>query len=899
MVLIYIILSAVIRSCGHNGSHWYHTLSCHQKLWSQRFSFISYSQLSIRSWGHNSFSLTSDTLSCQSEPMWSQRFSLISDTLSCHQKLGSQRFSLTSYSQLSSEAVVTTVLIDITLSAVIRSCGHNGSHWYHTLSCHQKLRSQRFSLISHSQLSSEAVVTTVLIDIILSAVIWSRGHNGSHWYHSLSFHQKLWLQRFSLLSHSQLSSEAVVTTVLIDITLSAVIWSYGFNGFQLHHSFSCHLKLWSQRFSVTSYSQLSSEAGVTTFFIDIILSAVIWSCGDNASHWYHTLSCHQKLWSQRFSLISYSQLSSEAVVTTVLIDITLSAVIRSCGHNGSHWYHTFSCHQKLWSQRFSFISYSQLSSEAGVTTFFIDIILSAVIRRCGHNGSHWYHTLSCHQKLGSQRFSLTSYSQLSSEAVVTTVLIDITLSAVIRSCGHNGSHWYHTLSCHQKLRSQRFSLISHSQLSSEAVVTTVLIDIILSAVIWSRGHNGSHWYHSLSFHQKLWLQRFSLLSHSQLSSEAVVTTVLIDITLSAVIWSYGFNGFQLHHSFSCHLKLWSQRFSVTSYSQLSSEAGVTTFFIDIILSAVIWSCGDNASHWYHTLSCHQKLWSQRFSLISYSQLSSEAVVTTVLIDITLSAVIRSCGHNGSHWYHTFSCHLKLWFQRFSVTSLSQLSSEAVVTTILGDSQWLHTLSCHLKLGSQRFSLTSYSQLSSEAMVTTLLIDISLSAVIRSCGHNGSHWYHTLSCHQKLWLQRFIDIILSAVIWSCCYNGSHWYHTLSCHQKLWSQRFSLISYSQLLSEAVVTTVLIDITLSAVTRSCGHYGSHWHHTLSCHQKLRSQRFSLISHSQLSSEAVVTTVLINIILSAVIRSCGHNDSHWYHTLSCHQKLWLQRFSLISHSQ
>ena len=365
----------------------------------------------------------------------------------------------------------------------------------------------------------------------------------------------------------------MVSTVFSYITLSAVIWSCGHND--------------SRRFSVTSYSQLSSEAGVTTFFIDIILSAVIWSYGDNASHWYLTLSCHQKLRSQRFSLISHSQLSSEAVVTTV------------------HWHHTLSCYLKLLLQRFSLISHSQLSSEAVVTTVLINIILSAVIRSCGHNGSNWYHTLSCHQKLWSLRFSLTSYSQLSSE-----------------SCGHNGSHWYHTLSCHQKLWSQRFSLISYSQLLSEVVVTTILIDITLSAVIRSCGYNGSHWYHTLSSHQKLWLQRFSLISHSQLSSEAVVTTVLIDITLSVVTRSCGYNG----------------------------------------------------SHWYHTLSCHQKLWLQRFSLISHSQLSSEAVVTTVLIDITLSVVTRSCGYNGSHWYHTLSSHQKLWLQRFSLISHSQLSS---------------------------------------------------------------------------------------------------------------------------------------------------------------------------------------------------------------------------------
>ena len=711
-------------------------------------------------------------------------------TLCCHQKLWSQRFSLISHSQLSSEAVVTTILIDITLSTVIRSCGYNGSHWHHTLSCHQKLWSQRFSLISHSQLSSEAVVTTV------------------HWHHTLSCYLKLLLQRFSLISHSLLSSEAVVTTILIDITLSAVIRSCGHNDSHWYHTLSCHQKLWLQRFSLTSHSQLSSEAVVTTVLIDITLSAVIWSCGYNGSHWYHTLSCHQKLWLQRFSLISHSQLSSEAVVTTVLIDITLSVVIRSCGYNGSHWYHTLSCHQKLWLQRFSLISHFQLSSEAMVSTVFIDITLSVVIRSCGHNGSHWYHSLSCHQKLWSLRFSLTSYSQLSPEAVVTTVLIDIILSAVIRSCGHNGSHWYHTLSCHQKLRSQRFSLISHSQLSSEAVVTTVLIDITLSAVIWSRGHNGSHWYHTLSCHLKLWLQRFSL-----------------------------------YHTLSCHQKLWLQRFSLIFHSQLSSEAVVTTVLIDITLSAVIMSCGYNGSHWYHTLSCHQKLWLQRFSLISHSELSSEVVVTTILIDITLSAVIRSCGHNGSHWHHTLSCHLKLWLQRFSLISHSQLSSEAVGTTVLIDiilsaviwscgyngSQWYHTLSCHLKLLLLRFSLISLSQLSSEAVVKTVLNDITLSAVIRSCSYYGSHWYHSLSCHQKLWLQRFIDIILSAVIWSCCYNGSHWYHTLSCHQKLWLQRF------------------IDIILSAVIWSCCYNGSHWYHTLSCHQKLWLQRFSLISHSQ----------------------------------------------------
>ena len=227
--------------------------------------------------------------------------------------------------------------------------------------------------------------------------------------------------------------------------------------------------------------------------------------------------------------------------------------------------------------------------------------------------------------------------------MVTTVLIAITLSAVIRSCGYNGSHCYHTLSCHLKLWLQRFSLLSHSQLSSEAVVTTVLIAITLSAVIRSCGYNGSHCYHTLSCHQKLWLQRFSLISHSQLSSEAVVTTVLIAITLSAVIRS----------------------------------------------------CGHNGSHCYHTLSCHLKLWLQRFSLLSHSQLSSEAVVTTVLIAIILSAVIRSCGYNGSHCYHTFSCHLKLWFQRFSVTSLSQLSSEAVVTTILSDFILSNTVLAHL------------------------------------------------------------------------------------------------------------------------------------------------------------------------------------------------------------
>ena len=426
--------------------------------------------------------------------------------------------------------MVTTVLIDITLSAVIRSCGYNGSHWYHTLSSHQKLWLQRFSLISHSQLSSEAAVTTVLIDITLSAVIRSCGYNGSHWYHTLSCHQKLWLQRFSLISHSQLSSEAVVTTVLIDITLSVVTRSCGYNGSQWYHTLSCHQKLWLQRFSLISHSLLSSEAVVTTVLIDITLSVVIRSCGYNGSHWYHTLSCHQKLRSQRFSLISHSQLSSEAVVTTVLNDITLSAVIRSCGHNGSHWYHTLSCHQKLWLQR------------------FIDIILSAVIWSCGYNGSHWYHTLSCHLKLWAQRFSLISFSQLSSEAVVTTV------------------HWHHSLSCHLKLWLQRFSLISHSQLSSEAVVTTVLIDIILSAVIRSWGHNVFHWHHTLSCHQKLWSQRFSLISYSQLSSEAVVTTVLIDITLSVVIRSCGYNGSHWYHTLSCHLKLWLQRFSYTSHS---------------------------------------------------------------------------------------------------------------------------------------------------------------------------------------------------------------------------------------------------------------------------------------------------------------------------------------------
>ena len=177
------------------------------------------------------------------------------------------------------------------------------------------------------------------------------------------------------------------------------------------------------------------------------------------------------------------------------------------------------------------------------------------------------------------------------------------------------------------------------------------------------------------------------------------------------------------------------------------------------------------------------------------------------------------------------------------------------------------------------------------MITTVLIDITLSAVIRSCGHNGSHWHHTLSCHQKLGR-----------------NGSHWYITLSFHLKLWSLRFSLISYSQLSSEAVVITVLIDIILSAVIRSWGHNGSHRHHTLSFHLKLCWQRFSWFSLtwysqlssktgvitvlidiiSQLSSEAVVRTVLIGTILSAVIRSSGHNGSHWHHTLSCHQKLW-----------
>ena len=458
--------------------------------------------------------------------------------------------------------------------------------------------------------------------------------------------------------------------------------------FDKNLTFTAFVTFWLGFIYVHRIPPMPLQTPITTdlCLFDLIIYVLVRGCGQNGSHWHHTLSRHQKQWSQRFSLISHSQLSSEAVVTTVLIDITLSAVIRSCGHNGSHWYHTLSCHQKLWSQRFSLISHSQLSSEAVVTTVLIDITLSAVIRSCGNNGSHRYHTLSCHQKQWSQRFSLISHSQLSSEAVVTTVLIDIILSAVIRGCGHNGSHWHHTLSCHQKLWSPRFSLISHSQLSSEAVVTTVLIDIILSAVIRSCGHNGSHWYHTLSRHLKLWSQRFSLTSYSQLSSEAVVTTVLIDIILSAVIRGCGHNGSHWHHTLSCHQRLWSQRFSLTSHSQLSSEAVVTTVLIDIILSAVIWSCGHNGSHWYHTLSCHQKLWSQRFSLISYSQLPSKAMITTVLIDITLSAVIRGCGHNGSHWYHTLSCHQKQWSQRFSLIS-------------------------HL-------------------------------AVIRSSGHNGSHWYHT-------------------------------------------------------------------------------------------------------------------------------------------------------------
>ena len=53
------------------------------------------------------------------------------------------------------------------------------------------------------------------------------------------------------------------------------------------------------------------------------------------------------------------------------IDIILSDVIRECDHNEN-----------------SLISHSQLSSEAGVTMVLIDIILSAVIRSCGYNGSH-------------------------------------------------------------------------------------------------------------------------------------------------------------------------------------------------------------------------------------------------------------------------------------------------------------------------------------------------------------------------------------------------------------------------------------------------------------------------------------------------------------------------------
>ena len=174
--------------------------------------------------------------------------------------------------------------------------------------------------------------------------------------------------------------------------------------------------------------------------IDIILSAVIWSRGYNGSQWDHTLSCNLKLWLQRFSLISHSEQLSEAVVTTILSDIILSAVIISCGYNGSHCYHTLSCHQKLWSQRFSLISHFQLSSEAMVSTVFSYITLSAVIWSCGHNDSQWLHTLSCHLKLGSHCFSLTSYSQLSSEAVVTTILSDFILSVVIWSWGHNDSH---------------------------------------------------------------------------------------------------------------------------------------------------------------------------------------------------------------------------------------------------------------------------------------------------------------------------------------------------------------------------------------------------------------------------------------------------------------------------